>query len=335
MKKILLIGGSLNQSTIVHKVGYYLDSDYDCYYTPYYADGIIDFLAQKNLMNFTVLGPNSNFFRQTMNYFNENNLKIDYKGKLNNYDLVITSQDLIVPQNIKNKKIILIQEGMTDPENLGFYLAKYLKFPRWIASTSTTGLSDSYNYFCVASEGYRDLFIKKGVKPEKIVVTGIPNFDNVEQYRINDFPYRHFVLAATSDARETFKFENRYEFIRKVLNIANGRKVIFKLHPNEIVERAVREIKEIAPDALIYTDGDIKPMIANCDVLVTAFSSVVYYGIALGKEVYSNFDLEMIRRLTPIQNGGTSALKIANIAKSLISQSQTKDELVLAMNSQY
>ena len=30
--------------------------------------------------------------------------------------------------------------------------------------------------FCVASEGYRDLFISKGVKPEKIYVTGIPNF---------------------------------------------------------------------------------------------------------------------------------------------------------------
>jgi len=224
---------------------------------------------------------------------------------------------------------------MTDPENLGYYLAKYLKFPRWIASTSTTGLSDAYDYFCVASEGYRELFIRKGVKPEKIVVTGIPNFDNVEQYKNNDFPYKNFVLAATSDARETFKFENRYEFIRKVKSIAKGRQIIFKLHPNEIFSRAIREIKEIIPDAIIFTDGDIKPMIANCDVLVTAFSSVVYYGIALNKEVYSNFDLETLVKMTPIQNGGTSALKIAIIARSLISAKSESERLILAMNTQF
>lgn len=335
MKKILLIGGSLNQTTIVHQVGKHLENDFDCYYSPYYADGIIDYFAKMNLMNFTVLGPNSNFFRQTLNYLENNNLKVDYKGKSNNYDLVITSSDLVIPRNIKNKKILLIQEGMTDPENLAFYLAKYLKLPRWIASTSTTGLSDAYDYFCVASEGYKDLFIRKGVKPEKIVVTGIPNFDNVEQYWKNEFPYRNFVLAATSDARETFKFENRYEFIRKVVSIAQGRQIIFKLHPNEIFDRAIREIKEIVPNAIIYTDGDIKPMIANCDVLITAFSSVVYYGIALGKEVYSNFDLDTLIRMTPVQNGGTSALKIANVARSLITQPKTNEQYVFAMNSQY
>lgn len=335
MKKILLIGGSLNQSTIVHQVGKHLENDFDCYYTPYYDDGFIGYFANKDLLNFTVLGPNSNFFRQTISYFKDNNLKIDYKGICNNYDLVVTSSDLIIPRNIRNKKIILIQEGMTDPENLAFYLSKYLKFPRWIASTSTTGLSDYYNYFCVASEGYRDLFIRKGVKPEKIVVTGIPNFDNVEKYRENNFSYKNFVLAATSDSRETFKFENRYKFLYKVLNIAQGKQIIFKLHPNENFNRAIREIKEVIPDALIFTDGDIKPMIANCDILVTAYSSVVYYGIALGKEVYSNFDIETLKRMTPIQNGGTSALKIANIARSIITQTVAQEKLVFAMNSEY
>lgn len=335
MKKILLIGGSLNQSSIVHQVGMHLESDFDCYYTPYYDDGVIGYLAKKNLMNFTILGPNSNFFRQTINYFENNNLKIDYKGKNNNYDLVITTSDLIIPRNIRKKKIILIQEGMTDPENLAFYLAKYLKFPRWIASTSTTGLSDSYKYFCVASEGYRDLFIRKGVRPEKIIVTGIPNFDNIEKYNQNNFPYKNFVLAATSDSRETFKFENRNEFIRKVLKIAQGKQIIFKLHPNEIFDRAIREIKDIIPDAIVFTDGDIKPMIANCDVLVTTYSSVVYYGIALEKEVYSNFDIDTLIKMTPIQNGGTSALKIANIAKSIISQSEAKESFIFAMNAQY
>jgi hypothetical protein len=47
-----------------------------------------------------------------------------------------------------------------------------------LAGTAATGLSDAYHAFCVASEGYRDFFIRKGARPEKIIITGIPNFDN-------------------------------------------------------------------------------------------------------------------------------------------------------------
>jgi hypothetical protein len=50
-----------------------------------------------------------------------------------------------------------------------------------LAGTAATGLSDAYHAFCVASEGYRDFFIRKGARPEKIIITGIPNFDNCEQ----------------------------------------------------------------------------------------------------------------------------------------------------------
>ncbi len=53
-------------------------------------------------------------------------------------------------------------------------------------------------------------------------------------------------------------------------------------------------------------------MIANCDVLVTRFSSTIFPALALGKEVYCNIDLEDIKRLFPIQNGGTSAKAIAS-----------------------
>ena len=44
-------------------------------------------------------------------------------------------------------------------------------------------------------------------------------------------------------------------------------------------------------------------MIANCDVLITQFSSVVFVGLALGKEVHSNHPLEMLQRLMPVQHG--------------------------------
>src|SRR5207249_7217172 len=114
--------------------------------------------------------------------------------------------------------------------------------PRYLASTAATGLSHAYDYFCVASQGYRDLFIRKGVDPAKIRITGIPNFDNCASALDNDFPYRGYVLVATSDMRETFKYENRKAFIEKCLRIADGRQLIFKLHPNENIARATVEL---------------------------------------------------------------------------------------------
>ena len=182
-----------------------------------------------------------------------------------------------------------------------------------------TGLSDAYRAFCVASEGYRDFFIRKGVRPEKIVVTGIPNFDNCRRYCSNDFPYRHYVLVCTSPLRETFQGEDRKAFIRRAVEIAGGRPLIFKLHPNENVERATREIHRHAPGAMVFTTGSAEEMIANCDVLITRFSSTAFVGLALGKETYSDFDMDEMRRLTPVQNG-SAALNIANVCRRFLEE---------------
>ena len=321
-KKILFICGSYDQTTIMHSIYVHL-KDYDCYFTPYYADSFLKRLSEAGFFNFTILGGKHK--NDTLNYLLANNLNIDFKGNLFNYDLVFTCSDLIIPKNILGKKIIFVQEGMTDPENFVSHLVKRLKLPRFLASTAITGLSRTYDYFCVASEGFKNLFIRNGVREEKLIVTGIPNYDNCKEYYKNNFPHKNFVLAATSDARETFKFENRKKFIKEALDTADGRLLIFKLHPNENVERATREIKLIAPDAIIYSVGNINYMIANCDVLITKYSSVVYVGLALGKEVYSDFDSVELKELMPIQNNGRSAEKIAGLAKMLLKGIIIKD----------
>lgn len=315
---ILFIGGSLNQTTMMHEISKHFEKD-NLYFTPYYGDGYIHLLRRAGILDFSILG--GKFFDTTMKYLKENNLKIDYRGLQRKYDLVFTCSDLIFPKNIKDTRVILVQEGMTDPENLMYYLVKHLGFPRYAASTSTTGLSDLYDRFCVASQGYKDHFIKKGIKEEKLVVTGIPNFDNCEQFLENDFPHKHFVLVATSDARETLKFENRKKFIREAIKIANGKQLIFKLHPNEKVERATAEIKALAPDAMVYPTGNINEMIANADVLITKYSSCSYVGLALGKEVHSYFNIEDLKKMMPLQNKGTSAKSIAQVGMSLLEMS--------------
>ncbi len=314
-KKILFICGSRNQTTQMHQISEHLSDEFDCWFTPYYASGHVEFMRRIGLTEMTIMSRR--FTERCLQYLEEHSLAVDIRGELHRYDLVLTCADLVIPKNIRKNKIILVQEGMTDPENWAYHLVKLHLMPRWSASTAAMGLSDAYVRFCVASEGYRDLFIRKGVKQDKLVVTGIPNFDHCAKFMNNDFPHKNFVLVCTSDSRETVKFEDRKRVILDAVKKANGRLLIFKLHPNENVKRATEEINTYAPDALVFSSGSAEEMIANCDVLITQYSSTVYVGLALGKEVYSNFPIEMLKRLTPIQNN-SAARNIAEVCREVI-----------------
>ena len=272
------------------------------------------------LVEYTILGGTVK--RNALNYIQENNLKLDYRGKNDDYDLVLISQDITFPSNLKKFKTILVQEGMTDPPDWRYHVTRFLHLYRWCASTSMTGLSHQYDYFCVASEGFGDQFIERGINPNKIRVTGIPNFDNIiNEMKELKFEHKNFVLVATSDIRETLKYENRKKLIEYAVKIANGRKLIFKLHPNENVKKRIAEIKKYAPDALVYHGVSIDPMLANCDVFITKYSSTIFPAFVLGKEVHCAFDNEELRKLVPIQNNGTSAKNIAEVAKELLESS--------------
>lgn len=313
MDNILFICGSLNQTTQMHAIAQNLMKEYNCYFTPYYADGVIDLFARMGRLNFTVLGGRHK--RETEEYLSSHKLQIDPRGEARSYDLVVTCSDLIVQKNIRNKRIVLVQEGITEPEGIVYHLVKWLKLPRYLANTAASGLSGQYEIFCVASEGYAELFVRKGVREEKIAVTGIPNFDNLKNQQTNDFPFHGYILAATSPLRETFRFDDRRSFIRKCLAIAGGRTLIFKLHPLENSKKALQEIHEHAPRAIIYTHGDINQMIANADAVITQQSTSTFVAIALGKEVHTNLNVDKLKRLMPIQNGGSSAEHIAQICE--------------------
>lgn len=313
--RVLLICGSLNQTKMMHQIGQHIPGA-ECCYTPFYADGLLGDMQRMGLLDFSILG--GRHLRNTEDYLAANHLPVDFGGRRFHYDLVLTGTDLLVQRNVLGKRLVLIQEGMMDPETLGFHLVRFLGLPRFIANTAATGLSDAYDLFCVASEGYRRLFARRGVDPGKMVVTGIPNFDDFKSIMGDTFPYSGYVLVATSNARETFKWDNRRRFLHQVIEIAAGRPLVFKLHPNEDIERASREIDEIAPGAIIIKEGDIGPMVVNCDVLITQYSSVVFTGMALGKEVYSFFDLDELNGLLPVQNGGSSAKHIAGLCRALL-----------------
>src|SRR5262249_23341602 len=149
------------------------------------------------------------------------------------------------------------------------------------------------------------------------VVTGIPNFDDCRRYRENTFPHRGYVLVCSSDARETFKRDDRRAFLERCRRIAAGRPMIVKLHPNEDAARARRELAALCPDALVFSEGSAEEMIANCDVLITQYSSTAFVGVALGKEVHSYYGLDELRRLLPVQNG-RAARNIAAVCREVL-----------------
>jgi len=316
MTNVLLICGSLNQTTQMHQVSQQL-AEFQCYFSPFYADGIEDFAAQQGWLDRTALG--GRHLTDTQAYLAENHLPVDYRGEGREYDLVVTCSDLIVPHNIRHKRLVLVQEGITVPERFSYHLVRNFNFmPRYIANTAATGLSDAYDLFCVASEGYRELFIHKGVRPEKIAVTGIPNFDNLTENIENKFPYHEHVLVATTPFRENMQFENRTAFLQRCVQLAAGRQLIFKLHPLEDAERARREILRMAPQALVLTSGNVNPMIANASVVITQQSTCTYVALALNKETYSQLDIHELERLMPLQNKGDSARRIAALCNQVI-----------------
>jgi hypothetical protein len=317
MKKILFLCGSLNQTTQMHQIAREL-SEHEQAFAPYYLDGALEVSRRLGLLDFSIAG--SKLRRRCLDYLVAQGLPLDLEGRRGPYDLVLSCSDLVVQRNLRGRRMVLVQEGILDPEEWTFRLWRRFPFlPRWLGGTTTTGMSLAYDRFCVASEGYRDHFRSVGVPGEKLVVTGIPNFDDCRRFLDNDFALRGYVLVCTSDGRETFKPDDRAAFLERCLRIAGGRPLVFKLHPNEKRERAIREIRRVAPGAPVFTGGSAEEMIANCEALVTEWSSTVFVGLALGKECHSNFDLAELRRLLPVQNG-CAAANVAEVCRRLLAE---------------
>lgn len=320
--RVLFICGSLNQTTQLHAVARAMPNISPSF-TPFYAGRGVTAMRRLGLLENTIGGHKLR--NRCLDYLRHEGLRIDLDGARGGYDLVVNCTDVALPDSLNGAPLVVVQEGILDPPGLALDWVRRFpdRLPRWLAGTAASGLSGKYQRFCVASAGYRDLFIARGASPAKLVVTGIPNFDDCESYRDNDFPHRDYALVCSSDARETYKLHDRPAFIRRALRIAGRRQLIFKLHPNERVDRARREIAELAPRASVYADGPTNAMIANCSVLISEWSSVAFVGLALGKEVHSSHPMSELKRLLPEQNR-SAAQRIAAVCEAVLAtQGQT------------
>ena len=234
-------------------------------------------------MEFTIIGDK--LAGKCRTYLHEHNLPIDYQGKNQPYDLVVTCSDVYIQKNIRNNRIVLVRRGLRTGKHSCF--ASSSVSGSFLAGRREPRLRASAMPIVLSASQPRDIAISSSVKdarPEKIIVTGLPNFDNCRRYCTNDFPHRHYVLVCTSPLREILQGEDREAFLRKAVEIAGGRQLIFKLHPNENARRAIGEIHRHVPQALVFTTGSAEEMIANCDVLITRFSSTAFVGIARARK---------------------------------------------------
>jgi hypothetical protein len=329
-KKILFIIGSPNQTSQMHQVAFQLP-EYDSYFSQIYSKNFIVRQATRSgLLDTTIFA--GEFKKKGDAYLARFGLRNDYAQSIyqNRYDMAVLCTDLHVTKELRQLKTVWVQEGMTDPVTPWGKWTRRLGLPPYTAlNTAFNGAGNSCDVYCAASEGYRQQFGMLGTDPSRIFVTGIPNYDHAAAYLNNDFPYKDYVLVATSDIRETFKKDDRPAFIRNCVGIAAGRQLIFKLHPNELKDRAISEIQAEAPrGTLIFTEGNTEQMIANCTELITQYSTVVYIGIALGKKVHSYFDVEKLKQLAPVQNGGISACLIADMCRRYLEFKGTREEFL-------
>ena len=83
-KKILCIGGSRNQTTMMHKIALELP-EHDAFYTPFYTDTFLKHLVEIGMADFTILsGP---MRRDTEEYLRYHGLPVDFGGQSHHYDL--------------------------------------------------------------------------------------------------------------------------------------------------------------------------------------------------------------------------------------------------------
>ncbi len=316
---MLFIVGNHNTCTMLHRVAEELP-ECEAWFTPYYCNtlGLVDILRRLHLLEFAILGHD--YRRLCLRYCAEHGLAVDLGGRRNRYDLVVTCSDVVVPANVAATPLIGVQEGMVDPPLFWYRMRRRLRWlPRWAAGTACTGLSGRYARYCLASDGYRDDFVARGAPAERLVVTGLPNFDDFRGHVRPGHWIEGHVLACTSDGRECLRRDNRRRFIEWCLEIAGDRPLAFKFHPNERMSRAVAEVQRWAPRARTITEGYGEELAANCAELVTEWSSLAYVGLALGKPTHSYRDLDRHRAMIPLQHG-RGASNIAEVCRDVMAE---------------
>ncbi len=144
-RRVLFIGGSLNQTTILHKIALCLP-EMQCSFTPFFAEGFHSILCKTGLLDHTIM---CGAHRQaTIQYIQDHNLLLDEGGRNGPFDLILTCTDLIVQPSLKGiSNHIGARRKSLKQKALHINWWKTLGLPRLLAKTQLPGYRILMNTF--------------------------------------------------------------------------------------------------------------------------------------------------------------------------------------------
>lgn len=174
-KRILFICGSLSQTIQMQEIAKQLPH-HDCRFTPYYGDEYESWLVQAAVADGTIDGQKARTL--CLKYLNDQKLPVDMSGELEDYRLIVTSTDLTVQRSTPQVPVVLVQERFIVEHPSYFGLVNWQNvLRRWLSRTIRFNSDGRYDRLCVASEWYKEEYIRNGADPARIIVTGIPGVE--------------------------------------------------------------------------------------------------------------------------------------------------------------
>jgi hypothetical protein len=111
---ILYICGSINQTEQLHAVSKAVGSHVVARFSPYFGDAHVGLARRLGFLEATIAGNKRRGW--CLDYLRDHGLEIDEDGRRDDYDLVVTCSDLILPRIARTKPLVAVQEGIFDPD---------------------------------------------------------------------------------------------------------------------------------------------------------------------------------------------------------------------------
>jgi hypothetical protein len=198
--------------------------------------------------------------------------------------------------------LVLYDHGVL--EGCSVQLAKKFKvqtitLQHGIASREYPGYTPhTTDFFACWGKNEKTMLIKQGLKDEKIVVIGNPCFDLLWQKFVNvkrEIPRinnTYKILVATqgvsSSVEWRFVITPTVRIIHEIikLSLPSQYQIIFRLHPNDLLDSSVCQMAEQA--GMRITKGlPLSKQLEECDVVVTMGSTVGFEALLAGKALVS------------------------------------------------
>lgn len=254
----------------------------------------------------------------------------------------------LIAMGIKEREIILKSELLDSNIN------DYYKF------VSDSNFKINPTYFTVINEFAKQNIIKRGVDPNKIIITGNPILDSLKITKstniINEIHHLRQDSAVKIITFMSQPLPSREKTLRKIINLFKKQKnfkLVIKLHPNEDGIIHTNIVKELEYDALIIKNYDAPDVIKNSDLIITISSttaiesayllvpviSVLLNGeedflglekMGLGRTVYN--EINLMQSINEVFNDETSYSSIKNNQLKFSMQDKSTENVVKLIN---